>query len=652
MTQDTLPAGSKPYGNQYWIDPLGKIWFGNGFEDYRHKADIYTNVQDYSAKADGITDDSEAIQNAINAAGVGGTIYFPEGTYLIKNQLDLLFNQTLLGYGATIKRADESKTTLSVEADAFSTDLTLASVPADWTVGDEIHLFIGQSVDETTAPKKIAAINGNTITLETRINRLINSDTDNVYPVDTGCRKVFSMIESQQSPVPAVTKILGLTFDGNRDNNSANYYWFLNTAVHVYGYGTVVQDCKFIDMPNENIVTQGAKIVNCFASGLNGSFVHLSSPPADMGEGFMGTVIASNVVKGSNGIDPLVTGHSRAVVENSWNAGKTIIIGNRFEGSGMGYAYDFTRGTAGTTDDEEVIVSGNVFKNYSKISNDVGVNQTWEINRRMIVDNMFIDCGTVNYSNLHTKGVLWANNKLFGNTVINNLKTYIDDAYFMTKTLVMAGNPVSTILHDNGTHKIVTGLVSNNYRLQDQTNSKNYIVINMPSEQMTIADGTRIGFRDIVGSKTSAFTVGMTKEELNNAYPVASYPVGTKIMVPLASPPRYYTRLSDTEWCDQNGTMVGLDRESEITGTDVDFLAAGARWKEISADLVLTTSNVIAGIPVEIQIKNTDVNPHTVEITGCPFPDGATNEIPAGGRAHISLQQINGVMDASIVIYS
>ena len=48
------------------------------------KLQEYISVKDFGAVGDGVIDDTQAIQNAVNYVGsVGGTVYFPTGTYLI-----------------------------------------------------------------------------------------------------------------------------------------------------------------------------------------------------------------------------------------------------------------------------------------------------------------------------------------------------------------------------------------------------------------------------------------------------------------------------------------------------------------------------------------------------------------------------------------
>ena len=68
------------------------------------------SVKDFGARGDGTTDDTEAIQKAIDEVGkVGGTLHFPAGTYMVTS-VGLRPGVRYLGYGATIKRpADQGK---------------------------------------------------------------------------------------------------------------------------------------------------------------------------------------------------------------------------------------------------------------------------------------------------------------------------------------------------------------------------------------------------------------------------------------------------------------------------------------------------------------------------------------------------------------
>jgi hypothetical protein len=78
-------------------------------------AEIATNVKSFGAKGDGTTDDTTAIQNAINAVNTlgGGTVYLPAGTYKITGTL------TVYGY-VTIEGSNINTTTIQTSATTFN----------------------------------------------------------------------------------------------------------------------------------------------------------------------------------------------------------------------------------------------------------------------------------------------------------------------------------------------------------------------------------------------------------------------------------------------------------------------------------------------------------------------------------------------------
>jgi len=70
------------------------------------------NVRAFGAKADSVTDDTAAIQAAINAVDVlgGGTVLFPDGKYLIKNTVVLGSTNTLAnGTGSSVSLVGQSQ---------------------------------------------------------------------------------------------------------------------------------------------------------------------------------------------------------------------------------------------------------------------------------------------------------------------------------------------------------------------------------------------------------------------------------------------------------------------------------------------------------------------------------------------------------------
>ena len=74
---------------------------GSGAVSYtvQSKLQQYLSVKDFGAKGDGTTDDTAAIQAALNTSGSGSTIFFPTGTYYINGTLTKKTGQILQGTG-------------------------------------------------------------------------------------------------------------------------------------------------------------------------------------------------------------------------------------------------------------------------------------------------------------------------------------------------------------------------------------------------------------------------------------------------------------------------------------------------------------------------------------------------------------------------
>lgn len=85
----------------------------------------------YSATGDGTTNDTTAIQNALNALGLigGGTLYFPPGTYKTSTTLQVPSNVWIKGAGwsTIIRTAGVTITTRTIAGVAFSAAFACAS---------------------------------------------------------------------------------------------------------------------------------------------------------------------------------------------------------------------------------------------------------------------------------------------------------------------------------------------------------------------------------------------------------------------------------------------------------------------------------------------------------------------------------------------
>lgn len=109
-----------------------------GSTEFRSLAERFAdvmNVKDFGATGDGVTDDGDAIQSAVTAAGAtGGVLYFPPGTYLVASPVTLANGVTYRGAGVNIDGGG-TKINYTGSSDAF-----VISNPLNSSTSANIHI--------------------------------------------------------------------------------------------------------------------------------------------------------------------------------------------------------------------------------------------------------------------------------------------------------------------------------------------------------------------------------------------------------------------------------------------------------------------------------------------------------------------------------
>lgn len=100
---------------------------------------LFINVKSFGATGDGVTDDRDAINDAIQAAedAGGGCVYFPAGTYIIQSQVPLTSNLRLTGDGpASVIKVGASMPKMVDSSGGAKTNIFYCSGPSGRTGGD------------------------------------------------------------------------------------------------------------------------------------------------------------------------------------------------------------------------------------------------------------------------------------------------------------------------------------------------------------------------------------------------------------------------------------------------------------------------------------------------------------------------------------
>jgi hypothetical protein len=353
--------------------------------------------------------DEKIIQAAINAAGEGGTVQLQGNrVYTIGNVILIKKFQTLLGNNTTLIRANQSFTSLARTASYDQPVLHLSSLPPDWAPGDQIQLLTDSTAAHSNAfadlprlPNIITSISGDSILLSSPVGSSLDG-TITEWPAGAKVRKVFDILRGDSINMASVPfHVQNLNFDGNKKNNDLNYYWNVNATLFTRGAGAKIEDCKFFNIPNENIVGQGIYVTDCQAYNLNGSFVHLSGIDTIHTWPQKNSFIMGNYVDGVCLIPTSVTRHSEGAFTTSFTGGFATIIGNRVYHCGEAaiglIEYHTDTADGGKSD---FVITDNLFKDCQRIIYDIrSVPGNAHASSNIIIsDNVFSNCGSNDWS--------------------------------------------------------------------------------------------------------------------------------------------------------------------------------------------------------------------------------------------------------------
>lgn len=257
---------------------------------------IVTNVQSYGAKGDGVTDDTDAIQQALND---NNNVYFPEGTYKITSSLTMtgrsniylqgdnaildgstlpaLLFQPILGiYGEST--STDNTTTVTANIAAGATTVTVASA-SNIAIGDVLYIYSGTNESnadgelwytENTARNnrinfaEVVKITGNVLTVDSQLFFAMDATT---YVVTARIIKPCKNI-----------RIDGLTFLGASTVNATLANGFGLNGLELYRcYNVNISSCIFKWCQGHSInaaYSWHVRVSNCFGYGFPDGYIY------------------------------------------------------------------------------------------------------------------------------------------------------------------------------------------------------------------------------------------------------------------------------------------------------------------------------------------------------------------------------------------
>ena len=274
-----------------------------------------------------VTSETDAINSAAFAAFLmGGDTIEIDSLYLIDRSINLLTNNTYLGTcdNCGFKRINPPVTILTDTARVDDNSISVA----DNTGFKKRHkINIAQSIDFDSLSGFVA--------YTASINLFLGGDTTiflsgrriqkQMLPGDS-VSLFFPMMLARTTPVDSI-RIENMVFNGNREKYNLNYDWRVSPTLLIpTTNATIISNCRFEQIPNENIFLCGATFEHCSGTDLNGSALHFSCSDFDRF-----TNVLYNNFTNTNQVGNEIMQHSEAALTFSAKVQNLRVAYNRFE---------------------------------------------------------------------------------------------------------------------------------------------------------------------------------------------------------------------------------------------------------------------------------------------------------------------------------
>lgn len=355
--------------------------------------DFWYNVKDprYGAVGDGVTDDSTAVQAAVNALPTGGgAVYFPAGTYKLQTGITLTAAKTITlrgtGWASVITGDAASIISAPTDPDPISggtiivKDLMFSSTKTS-AAQKLINIDVTYTAGDPSLPFYVEgcyfAMNGHIATTAIYCHGISDGGIHNSYFLSDGGELAIGTYRGIGIQVFA-----DATFSLNVEISGCEFVQ-LDKAIIITGTseGIRIEDCSFVGCLSENVQVTGSSLLLLqFIGNMIDSSHANGLDLANCGSIY----IADNWISpNQNGIAGI------SITSVTHSADRIIITGNEIVSTagtpGNGIAFDSTGNAS-----KHLIVQGNIIRGWTKgmVFGGAGVSYA------SIIGNIFQGCTT------------------------------------------------------------------------------------------------------------------------------------------------------------------------------------------------------------------------------------------------------------------